>query len=303
MRSVRVMKPFDSPFYAPLHIARELGHFRAEDLDVTISAAPEAGGTVDALLAGRIEIALGGLMRSFELADGGGPLLPHFAEVNSRNGFFLLARAPRPDFSWKDLAGKTVISFAEAPTPWQCMLSVLRRHGVDPSSVTMERSLPVAQAVAAFTSGRGDFLETGQPTTEALLEEGMAHLVVSMGDATGAVPFSSLMTTPAFLEQEREVVKRFTRAIYRTQRWIAARGATDVAEPLRAAFPDIPSARLRRVVDRYHRQGTWAAVPRLGRSGFDALQQILLDGEFIRHRHEYERLVDVDIATQVMREA
>ena len=49
-----------------------------------------------ALLDGDIEISLGGLMRSFELADRGGPIVVHFAEVCSRNGFFLLSREPRP---------------------------------------------------------------------------------------------------------------------------------------------------------------------------------------------------------------
>ena len=61
-RSLRVMEPFHSPFYAPLHVARELGHFADEGLDVTVSTAPETGGTVRALLEGAIEIALGGLM-------------------------------------------------------------------------------------------------------------------------------------------------------------------------------------------------------------------------------------------------
>ena len=303
MRALRVMKPFDSPFYAPLHVARELGHFADEGLDVTVSAAPTTGGTVDALLGGTIEIALGGLMRSFKAADCGGPLLPHFAEVNSRNGFFLLAREPHPAFSWTDLVGKTVISFAEAPTPWQCMLTVLRRHGVDPRAVTIERTLPVSEAVAAFRSGHGDFLETGQPVTEELLDDGAAHLVVSMGEATGLVPFSSFMTTPAFLAHENDVVARFTRAVYRTQGWVAERPAAEIAVTLQPAFAGVPLARLSRIVDRYRRQATWAQEPRLGRPGFDTLQQILLDGGFITRRHRYEDLVNVDIAEQVMRES
>ena len=302
MRLLRVMKPFDSPFYAPIHVARALGHFGEEELEVVVSAAPATGGTVDALLAGTIDIALGGLMRSFEVADRGGPLLPHFAEVNSRNGFFLLAREAHPGFSWTDLVGKTVISFAEAPTPWQCMLAVLRRHGVDPSSVTIERSLRVPEAVASFRSGRGDFLETGQPATEELLEDGTAHVVMSMGNATGAVPFSSFMTTTTFLDHERDIVQRFVRAVYRTQRWLAEQHPAEIAAAIRPAFPGIPIVRLTRVVDRFHRQGTWAREPRLGRRGFDALQQILLDGGFIKHRHPYEGLVNVDIAEQVMRE-
>ena len=96
--------------------------------------------------------------------------------MNQRNGFFLLSRVPRTDFTWADVVGKTVISFAEAPTPWQCMLTVLRRHGVDPRTVTIERTLPLAEARAAFEAGHGDFFETGQPFTEELLVAGRAHL-------------------------------------------------------------------------------------------------------------------------------
>ena len=78
------------------------------------------------------------------------------------------------------------------------------------------------EAVAAFKSGHGDFLEQTQPVTEQLISEGAAHLVVSMGEATGPVPFTSYMTTPAFLKREPDVMLRFTRAVYRTQRWLAA---------------------------------------------------------------------------------
>ena len=74
-------------------------------------------------------------MRSFELIERTGQVVVHFAEVCSRSGFFLLSREPRPSFRWGDLVGKTVLGFAEAPTPWQCMLTVLRKNGVDPAGV------------------------------------------------------------------------------------------------------------------------------------------------------------------------
>jgi hypothetical protein len=53
----------------------------------------------------------------------------HFAAVNDRNGFFLLSRMPRRRFTWSDLVGRTVLSFGGAPTPWLCMLAVLKRAG------------------------------------------------------------------------------------------------------------------------------------------------------------------------------
>jgi NitT/TauT family transport system substrate-binding protein len=300
-RRMTVLMPFHTPFYAPLPAGVALGHFADEGLEVdAVPAAVFGKGTIQALLDGDIEISLGGLMRSFDLAERTGRIIVHFAEVCSRNGFFLLSREPRPAFRWPDLVGKTVISFAEAPTPWQCMLTVLRRHGVDPAQVRIERALPAPDAVAAFRAGRGDMLEQTQPIVEQLIAEGVAHLVVSMGQATGPVPFTSYMTTPEFLAREPDLVRRFSRAVYRTQRWLATHGPGAIARVIAPAFGGIDSAILERVVARYLEQETWAREPLLGRPGFDYLEQILLDGGFITSRHRYEDLVDTRSARQAM---
>jgi NitT/TauT family transport system substrate-binding protein len=301
MRPLTVLMPFHTPFYAPLPAGVALGHFRDEGLSVAAVAAANYGkSTMAALLDGDIEISLGGLMRSFELADRSGPIVVHFAEVCSRNGFFLLSRTPRPGFQWSDLVGKTVLSFAEAPTPWQCMLTVLRRHGVDPQTVRIERERPALDAVAAFRAGHGDFLEQPQPVVEQLIADGAAHLVASMGEATGPVPFTSYMTTPAFLAREPDVMRVFTRAVYRTQRWLAGNPAPVIAAAIAPAFATTKPAILERAVARYHEQGTWARDPLLRREGYDYLEEILLTGAFIRRRARYEDLVDTSVARQVM---
>jgi NitT/TauT family transport system substrate-binding protein len=295
-----LIEPFRSIFYAPQFVALHRGEFAAEGFDVTLRTAPQAGGTVHALLDGSADVALGGIMRSLDLADHGGGLLPHFAEVNARNGFFLLARQPQPSFAWGDLAGRTVISFAGAPTPYYCMLSVLRRHGVDPARVAFVRDRHGDDAVAALRSGRADYLEAGQPTTEVLIGEGAAHLVASMGEATGPVPFSSYMATPARLSSDPDLFVRFTRAAVRAQRWIAGATATEIAAVIGPAFPDVPAPLCTRVVERYHRQGTWTTPITIGREGYDRLHDLLLDGGFIRRRHRYEDLIDTSIAERAL---
>jgi NitT/TauT family transport system substrate-binding protein len=300
MTTLTVYEPFRSVFYAPQFVTLYGGHFAAESLEVEIRTAGAGATTTGALLDGTAQICLGGIMRSLDLADRGQPLLPHFAEVNSRNGFFLLSRRPHASFAWRDLIGRTVLDFAEAPTPWQCLLTVLRRHGVDPATVRIERTLPVADAVAAFRAGRADFLEAGQPVTEELLESGDAHLTASMGDATGPVPFSSYMTTPRFLRDERETVVRFTRALYRAQRWMAAASADEIAALIAPAFPHITPDLRRRAVARYLAQSTWARQPLITVAGYEYLQQILLDGGFIRRRHDYADLIDDAIAREVV---
>jgi len=299
-RRLTIYEPFRSIFYAPQFVALHGGHFAGEGLDVEVRTAGGGTTTTGALIDGHAEIALGGIMRSLDVADRGGPLLPHFAQVNQRNGFFLLSRAPRPTFTWADVVGATIVSFAEAPTPWQCMLTVLRKHGVDPATVRIERTLPLAEALAAFRSGHGDFFETGQPFTEQLIAEGAAHLVASMGDATGPVPFSSYMTSERFLREGRDVLLRFTRALSRAQRWMAGVEGKQIADVIAPAFPDIASEFRHRAVARYLGQDTWARDPMLDRPGYEYLQQILLDGGFITRPHRYEDLIDTTIARQVV---
>jgi len=303
LRPMTVLMPFYTPFYAPLAAGVALGHFREEGLDVKWQPAVRFGkSAVEALLDGSIEITLSGLMRSFDVADRDGRFLPHFAEVCSRSGFFLLGRKPMPGFRWTDLAGKTVIGFAEAPTPWQCMLTVLRRQGVDPAAVRIERNRPGPEALAAFRSGHGDFFEQTQPIVEQLLASGEAHLVASMGEATGPVPFTSYMTTPEFLRREPETVLRFTRAVYRTQRWLARQDAQTIVETIGSDFRDIDRGVLERAIERFKKQDTWARDPVLRQPGFDYLQEILQTGGFIKKTHRYEDLVDTALAERAVKE-
>jgi NitT/TauT family transport system substrate-binding protein len=123
-----------------------------------------------------------------------------------------------------------------------------------------------------------------------------------MGDATGPVPFSSYMTTPRFLRDERETVRAFTRALFRAQRWMAAHDGGAIADLIAPSFADIDPEIRRRAVERYRRQGTWPSHPILGQPGYEVLQRILLDGGFIRTAHRYEDLVDTAVAREVMAE-
>src|SRR5437879_5055106 len=156
----------------------------------------------------------------------------------------------------------------------------------------------VALHLGHFQAG-GDFIEVGQPTAEMLLDDGF-HLAMSMGDATGPVPFSSYMTLPDRLRHEPEQIVAFTRAVYRTQRWIATHDAKAVVEAIAPSFADIPRAVCERAVGRYLAQGTWARDPLLRRPGYEYRVDILLGGGFIRRRHRSHDLVDTALAERAM---
>lgn len=299
---VRIVSAFHTLFYTPLHVAHRLGSFAEEGLDVQIIVPPAAAETPERLLRGDADLAVSGPMRTYVAADQTPPPpLLNIAEVNSRDGFFLLARRPVDGFRWADLIGKRLILFAEAPTPWMCLQDTLRRHGVDPQRITFLRGLPVPQALEAFRSGAADYLQTGQPMAEELLEEGVAHLAAAMGEVGGHLPYSSFVVTPATRQARPELCQRAVAALARTQRWMSRQDPQAIADLVSPDFPEIPLPIARKVVARYHAMGMWPPQPVLAREPFERLGQILVAGGLIRGAAPYETLVDNTFAEAAVR--
>ena len=289
---LRILTAFHLPFYAPVYLAQRLGLFAEEGLAVTI-ATPEPGGTVDALASGDAEIALSGVMRAHVRADQPDPQrFLAIAEVNSRDGFFLLSRAPVGEFHWDDLAGKRLILFAEAPTPWMCLQDVLRRSGVDKERITLIPGLPVPQAINTLLAGEGDYLQAAQPMAEELVEDGRTYLAAAMAPAVGPVPFSSLIVTAEFRDRRPDLCARAVTALARAQRWMAAEDPARIAEVIAPDFPAIRPGILRKVVTRYHAAGTWPAHPLQDRDAFERFARMLVEGGLVRRAVPFEAVAD-----------
>jgi NitT/TauT family transport system substrate-binding protein len=301
MDTLRIIQRFHHLFYTPQFVIMHLGVLEQEGLRVELSTATSAVELNDNLLRGEADLGLGGPIRTLEMAEHHNPgRLISFIEVNSRNGFFLLARQPQPQFQWTNLVGRRLILFAEAPTPWLCLQHVLRRHGVDPRTIHVRQDLLTADAVAAFLWGDADYLEQSQPVTETLIAAGQATLVAAEGEVTGALPFSAYLTTPAFMTSHADVLHRFTRAFYQAQQWLAQHSAEDLSELIAPSFPDIEPAFRTRILARYLHQQTWAHDPLLRQEGFEHLQDILLGAGFTTRRYPYREHVNTEFAQAAM---
>jgi len=303
-RPLRIAATFHHPYYAPLHVAHRLGSFAAAGLEPQISFAAEAAEAQRSLLRGEADLAVGGAIHAFVMADTAPPSrLLSIAEVNSRDGFFLLASRERAaDFRWSELAGARLILFAEAPTPWLCLQDLLRRQGVDPSTVKVRAGLPVPAAVEAFLAGEADYLETGQPAAEALLERGAARLAAEVGAHVGHITYTSFVVTPETRDARPELCHAAVTALARALRFMATHNAEAITDLIAGDFPSIPRPRLARIVGRYQRLGSWPARPLVAREGIERLGRILADGGLIRHAASFEAIADNTFAEAALRD-
>lgn len=291
---------FHSPFYTPLFVADRLGSFREEGLEATITV-PPPGGTVELLQRGVADLVLSGVMRTFVLADRGGTNLIAVAEVNSRDGFFIVSRTPAPRFAWRDLEGKRLALFGLAPTPWMCLQTALREQGADPTKVEALEKLDVAQGIEALQTGRADYLQAGQPTAEELVADGIAHPVSPQAPIVGHVPYSSFIVTDETRRARPDLCAAAVRALTRALRWIADHDGAAVADLVAPEFPETRPEVLRRAVTRLKAEDVWSGGPRQPRAAFERLGRMLVSGGLIHRAAAYETLVDDSFAAAAER--
>ena len=299
LEHVRVALPFDSLHYTPHYLARALGFFTQEGIEVEQGI--PAQGVARALLAGDADVGLSGPIRALGALDRGEGQIVCLAEVASRAAFFLLARAAAHDFAWRDLSGRRVLAFAEAATPRLCLEYLLDRHGVRAGSVEVVPDVPTATAVQHFLTGRADYLLQGQPLAERLIASGQAHLVAPLGPALGPLAFSAYLATPRVLAERTPALDGVLKALARALRWLHGHPPEEIAEQVAPTFPGEERPVLVSGVRRLLGGRTWPPDPVLRRPGFDTLLEILLLRGFIKRSYPYDALVDTSRAEAAAR--
>ncbi len=297
---LRLMETFRTVFYTPIYVTLAGGYLESAGLDVEFATCPTRfPHPLSALNHGAADIVQSGIMRSIIAADWGAETVPrHFAEINSRDGFFVLGRKRAEEFQWDDFEGSSIIPVGFSPMPWASFRYALRRRGLDPEGLTLLPGLGLDEAVAAFRHGRADFIQLPEPTVERLLAEGVGHLSVALGLVNGYIAYSSFAATNRFLEARAEVAQRFVQGYAQALEWLGGASANEVSAAVAPFFPDNDPELITRAIRRYQEQQTWPASPHLGRSEYEGLQDILVDAGMVRERQVYEKVVATEFTAR-----
>ena len=102
---LRLLEVIRTLFYTPIYVSVAGGFLEKEGLDVDFKTCPqEFGHPINALNIGQADIVQSGVMRCIIASDWGAETVPkHFAEVNSRDGFFVISRTKQDPFLWESL--------------------------------------------------------------------------------------------------------------------------------------------------------------------------------------------------------
>jgi len=291
------MDTYRNLFYTPLYVAVAVGFFYNEGLNVEFSIVPDNASATEMLRSGTVDIAQTGISRSLmDLDDGREDAPLHVAEINQRDGFFLLSRHPVDSWRWKELEGSTLIPIGFTPVPWNPLRAVLINHGVDLDSIKLVRNVSAVDAINLFRKGEADYLHMLHPYAQSLIDEGVGHMAASLGPELGYICYSSFAATPGFIDEHSDIVQAFVNGFQKALEWVDMNGESAIAERVSSFFPDNPQEVLARAIWQYKNQNTWPQDSLIGKDGYDAMRDILIEGGLVNCRHPYERLVRPEFA-------
>jgi len=301
-RPLRLLEVIRTLFYTPIYVSVAGGFLEKEGLDVEFKTCPpEFGHPMAALKNGAADIAQSGIMRSIIASDWGAETVPvHFAEINSRDGFFVLSRTKQDPFQWESLKGAKLIPVGFSPMPWASFQFALRRHDIDPSDVDLVTGLDLDQAMAAFREDKAEYIHVPQPAAEQLLEDGSGHLAIALGPENGHLAYSSFAATNHYLATEPETVQRFTVGYANALDWLAAHNAAEVGEAVAGFFPQVSLELVVKSVARLKAQDNWPTEPTLAQPQFENLHDILIAVGLCKARQPYAKMVRTDIVAAAL---
>ncbi len=290
---VRMAEVAHTIFYAPQYVALTQGFFEEEGLDVEVILTPGADKVTAAVLSGDVEIGFSGSEATIYVYHGEEKdYLRTFAQLTQKDGSFLVSRKKIDNFTLDDLKGKTVVGGRKGGMPEMTFEYALRQQGIDPvEDLTIDTSVAFAAMSGAFIGGTGDFVTLFEPNALEVEKQGYGYVVASIGELGGVVPYTSYSARKSYIEENKEVIAKFTRAIQKGLDYVQEHSDEEVAEAIMSEFPDTSKNDLVAVVKRYREVDAWPTTTEFAEKSFDHLQDIMIDAGELTKKVPYEDLI------------
>jgi NitT/TauT family transport system substrate-binding protein len=300
-QKVRVAEVTRSIFYAPQYVAIEKGFFKEEGLDIELTTTWGGDKTMTTLLSDGADVALVGSETSIYVhAQGTDDSVINFAQLTQTDGTFLVSREKVENFDWEQLKDSTFLGQRKGGMPQMVGEFVLKQHGIDPhNDLNLIQNIDFANIANAFASGTGDYVQLFEPTASIFEKEGKGHIVASFGTESGHVPYTTFMAKDSYMNDNKEAIEKFTKALYKAQKWVEESSPKEIAEVIEPYFEDTEFDIIETVVDRYKSQGSFATDPILDVEEWNNLQNIMEEAGELPEQVDHETLVNTSVAEKV----
>ena len=305
LQTVKLNEVVRSVFYAPMYVAITEGFFEEEGLEIDLSTGQGADKTMQQLLSGNVDIGFSGPEQVVYIYNQGREDYPVvFGQLTQKDGSFLVGREAEKNFEWTSLKGKELIGGRPGGIPEMALEYVLKQNGLDPSTdVNMVTNIDFTATSGAFKSGTGDYVALFEPTATMLENDGGGNIVASVGESAGNIAYTCFYTTKSYMDENPEVLQKFTNAIYKGQQWVKEHTSDEIAESIVSYFPGTDEKVIAQVIDNYKSIDAYSENPVVSEDGLNRLMDIIqsYDSSLIQTRPDFNTIVNNDFANEAIK--
>lgn len=301
LKTVKINEVTHSVFYAPLYLADALGYFEDFSIKIELTNGGGADNVMSAVLSGDADIGFCGPEAALYVLIGGSTdAAKVFGQLTKRDGSFLVAReAPDGDFDWNELVGKEVLAGRRGGVPAMTFEYVLKEHDILPQ-VNLNYDVAFNLMTSAFEAGTADYCTMFDPVAYDFESKGY-HVVASVGEASGEIPYTCFMAKESWLEDNKTHAQNFLTAVTKAIKYVNETDENTVAEYLKPYFEGTEKAALAASVKRYKNIDAWVTNMAMTESSFTRLQDVIESAGELERRVEFSSLIDVTYANAAYR--
>nr|WP_242954424.1 ABC transporter substrate-binding protein [Clostridium oryzae] len=303
LKKVRLNEVTRSVFYAPMYVAINKGFFKKQGINIELSTGSGADKTMQQVISKSADVGFCGPEQTIYIYNQkreDNPVL--FAQLTQRDGAFLVGRN-KENFKWENLKGKTVIGGRPGGVPEMALEYVLRNHGLTPgNNVKIITNLALTATAGAFKSGTGDYVTLFEPSGTILEKDNSGAIVASVGQAAGVIPYTCYFATKSYIQNNKDTILRFTKAIYEGQLWVQKNSNREIANTIKSFFPGTDASLLAASVENYRKINAYAKTPVLKENDLNRLMDIIQSykADLIKERPEFNKIVNTSFANKAI---
>ncbi len=290
-----------SVFYAPLYVAIENGYFTEENLKIELINGGGADSSMTAVLSGAAHIGLMGPETVIYVHNQGKQDAPKvFGQLTQKDGSFLVSRVAEPNFEWSNLKGKEILAGRKGGVPAMTFEYVLNqldmKNGVD---FNLNFDVAFNMMTSAFLSGTADYCTVFEPTASEYQAEGKWHIVASVGEQSGEIPYTSFIALDSYIENNSQIIKSFLKAIKKAFEFIDANTEYKVAEAIVKQFPSTTITSIETSIKSYKKINAWKTNLQATEESFNRLQDVMENAGELSSRAPFNELVNNTLAKEI----
>lgn len=297
LTKISVCEPTRGILWAPVYVAKALGYFEEEGLDVEITTVQSDMPTAP-VLADEAQFGLYGpeMICKF-VAEGQDTELIYTCTDTYPYSFFL----GKDVTSVKDLKGKNVNGADSGSSPRAFVRSIISNEGMNPDSDVTYVNMKNSAVIAALENGeisatyaspelRAQLIEAGYDVSVDIYDKEVHKELLDSESYEMYIVFGK----KSYIEKNPEITQSFVNACYKGAQYLEESSTEEIVTTLKELFAE--NGMLENAVKECKENGIWSVDGIFSDSGVDAINRMAMDSKLITEPVAKEDLVDESFA-------